>query len=185
MVKTQSLLSNEEIEFLKGLINKKFDSYYCDKFTFNTMAYGVVYFKAGNTNFSITNFLEPIDYLGDFEDGGVFKINKEISEKKSLLENVELIKHTVNSKIKNIYLVNDVQSIEDNNETYEFTSTVAVIFEVEDNYQIGFERTIYFSEDINVLQGYNVAEKLTPTNNFLEQIEKNNNPKSTREIIKL
>ena len=185
MIKNQSMFTNIELEFLKTLVGKKFDSFFCDKFTFNTMAYGIIYFKIGTKEFSITNLQEPIDCLGDIEDGGVFKINYDVKERKSLLENIELIKHSVNSKIKNIYIVNDKQSIESNNELYEYETTVGFIFEVEDNYQIGFERTVFFSEDINVIQGYEIVNKFVSVDELLEQYDKEYNPKCSREIIKI
>ena len=55
MIKNQSIINNNDLEFLKSLINKKFDSFFCDKFIFNTMAYGIVYFKIGTKEFSILN----------------------------------------------------------------------------------------------------------------------------------
>lgn len=54
---------------------------------------------------------------------------------------------------------------------YEFNSTVGLIFLLEDSREISFEIGTWFSEMITIQKGYNLIEKFTPTDDFIEEWE--------------
>lgn len=182
---TNTTLSNEEMIFLKSLIGKKFKSYYCDRFRFNSMAYGIIYFDITNNNFALTNMLEEMNYFKAKENNAVFHFKHNITKRESLLDNIELIKHDVNSKIEKIYIINDTTSLTFDGAKYQYTTTMGIIFEIEKGRQIGFERTVNFSEDIDVQVGYNVIENFVPVEDNIVDQDKNTNPACKRDIIQL
>lgn len=182
---TNTTLNTEEIDFLKSLIGKEFKSYYCDRFRFNSSAYGIIYFDIANNSFALTNMLEEMDYFKAKEDNAVFHFKDNITKRESLLDNIELIEHDVNSKIEKIYIVNDTTSLTFNGTEYQYITTMGIIFEIEGERQIGFERTVDFSEDIDVQLGYNVINSFVPVEDNIADQDKNSNPTTKRDIIQL
>ena len=101
------------------------------------------------------------------------------------MDNIELIEHDVNSKIEKIYIVNDTTSLTFNGTEYQYITTMGIIFEIEGERQIGFERTVDFSEDIDVQVGYNVINNFVPVEDNIADQDKNSNPTTKRDIIQL
>ena len=98
-----------------------------------------------------------------------------------------MIDTVINSKIKSIYVVNDFMSIKYEGEIYKFSSTVGIIFKQEDSNEISFEIGTWFSEMITIQKGYNLIEKFTPVDDFIDEWEEwaEYNPSCSREIIEL
>ncbi len=185
MTITNTTLNNNDIDFLKSLKGKNFETYYCDRFTFNTSAYGIVYFNIAKQSFALTNMLEEMNYFRAKDDNAVFHIKHDIKERKSLLVNVELIKHEINNKIEKIYIVNDTTSLTFDNVEYQYITTMGIVFEVEGGRQFGFERTVDFSEDIFVIIGNDVINKFVPVENNIKDQDPKAKPSCKRDIIEL
>ncbi len=180
---TNTTLNTEEIDFLKSLIGKEFKSYYCDRFRFNSSAYGIIYFDIANNSFALTNMLEEMDYFKAVEENAVFHFKHNITKRESLLDNIELVKHEINSKIEKIYIVNDTTSLTFNGTVYQYITTMGIIFEIEGERQIGFERTVDFSEDIDVQVGYNVINNFVPVEDNIADQDLRSNPTCKRDVI--
>lgn len=79
-----------------------------------------------------------------------------------------MISTPIDSVIKSVKIVNEHQVIkEDGNVTYDIFLTRAIIIEVGDR-EIFFEKDIVpFSEEILIYRGYNLKEKCSDMNEFL------------------
>lgn len=84
-------------------------------------------------------------------------------------------------------MVNDFQTIEHDGKLYEFSSTVGLIFVLEDSREISFEIGTWFSEMMTIRKGYNLIEKFTPIEDFFEEWEDCEGyvPKCSRKIIEI
>ena len=184
MKKITETINNDDITFLKSLLGKNLEAYYCDRFTFNTVAFGIVYFTTNKGNFSLNSTLKAIDYYGTEEEVSYFHLDHNQQKRKSLLDNVEIIKHEINSKINKIILINDSTSTNLNEDNYIYCTTTGIIFEFDEGRQLGFERS-ELDEGICVRTGYNLIEKFTPVEELIEDIDKKYSPTCKRELIEL
>ena len=152
----------EQRELLLQCKNKKFIKYKADPFRFSNTVYNKLGLFIGNNTYQIRNEIERQDYFGDTEDVARFffeEINKD--DIKSGLENIEQIDTIVDSKIINIYLIQEKQTLIENNEkTYEVNLTRAIIFKTEDR-EYAFVKDIWFSEEIEIIRANDLVKKLS------------------------
>ncbi len=180
-----TIFSNNAINILQNMIGKTFDKYKCDTFINSPMVYGIIGIYIEGKAFKLTSLLKEVNRFLTQDEVAQFEI-KEVAndEIKTFMVDGEMIETPVKSKIKSISIVNDFQTIDYQEKLYKFSSTVGLIFTLDDSREISFEIGTWFSEMITIQRGYNLIEKFTPTDDFLEEWEgcEGYIPKIRREI---
>ncbi len=185
-MKYSTIISENEINALKSMVGKTFNKYKCDPFINSPMVYGIVGIYVDGKPFKITSLLKEVKRFVTADEVSQFEISETTDDNiKTFMDEGEMIETPVNSKIKTISVVNDFQTIKHNDENYEFSATVGIVFMLEDSREISFEIGTWFSEMITIQRGYNLIEKFTATNDFLEEWEDCDDfiPEVTRKII--
>ena len=88
-------------------------------------------------------------------------IKEHNEELKSQILNSKVVCENINSRINNILLINTKTTIvnkNDPNDKYTLLDTHGIIFNLEDDYQIAFEKDD-FGENITIYRGYNLQDK--------------------------
>lgn len=167
-----TIISKSEINILKNMVGKTFDKYKCDPFINSPMVYGITGIYVGGKSFKLTSLLKEVNRFLTKEEVAQFEITETTDDNiKTFMIDGEMIETPVKSKIKSISIVNDFQTIKHQEKLYEFSSTIGLIFTLEDTREISFELGSWFSEMITIQRGYNLIEKFTPTDEFLEEWE--------------
>ena len=167
---TSIIISNKELDLLKSMIGKTFDQYKCDPFINTPMVYGIVGIYVDGKTFKLTSLLKTVQRFLESDDVAVLQIDETLDENiKTFMVDGEMIDTPINSKIESILVVNDYQTIEYKGRIYEFNSTVGLIFLLEDSREISFEIGTWFSEMITIQKGYDLIDKFTPINDFIEE----------------
>lgn len=170
---------------VRKMIGQRFQKYRCDPFVFTKSVTQIVGFYIGDEVFKLTNIQETVDYYGITDDIAVFRIEpSEDTEIQSAFVEVKQIDTPVNGIIDRIILVNERQQVFQNNEqTYDVWLTRGIIFEV-DGREISFEKqNIPFSEEIDILRGYELIEKYSNVKDFSEGWDPGVRAVATREIV--
>ncbi len=185
---TSTIISDKELDLLKSMIGKAFDKYRCDPFISSPMVYGIIGIYIDGKPVKITSLLQNVRRFMETDEVAVLHIEETSEESiKTFMDNGEMIDTVINSKIKSIYVVNDFMSIKYEGKIYKFSSTVGIIFKQEDLNEISFEIGTWFSKMITIQKGYNLIEKFTPVDDFIDEWEEwaEYNPSCSREIIEL
>lgn len=185
---TSIIINNKEIDLLKSMIGKKFNKYRCDPFINSPMVYGIIGVYIDGKPFKITSLLKVVQRFLVTDEVAEFKIIETTDDSiKTFMNDGEMIDTPINSKIESISVVNDFQTIEHDGKLYEFSSTVGLIFVLEDSREISFEIGTWFSEMMTIRKGYNLIEKFTPIEDFFEEWEDCEGyvPKCSRKIIEI
>lgn len=97
-----------------------------------------------------------------------------------------MITTPVGGIITSVKLINENQKLFEKGVCiYDVWLTRAIIFEVGDR-EISFEKdTVPFSEEITIQKGYNLIDKVTDNNDFLEDWEDGLTPRLTQEVIEV
>ena len=117
---------------------------------------------------------KEFDYYGAEEDVAVLSVEKEcypaVNEK-------NFISTPVNSVVQKVLVVQEEQKLSEGGKTlYDVKLTRGIILEFGD-YQISFEKAVWFSEDIIIRKGYDLidkfsaAEKLCKKDNWQENMK--------------
>ena len=185
MITIDNRFSNETINMLKLLINKKLKKIKHNAFYYGPGVYGIVGLFFDDDVYKITNFLEVQDYFGRQEDVAYFRFeHSQASQIESFLEGEQMIDYPICGTIKEIRIVNENQELYHNKEqTYNIYTVRGLIFVFDDGRELSFEKPVWFSEDIYVEKGYNLYDKFSKTDSFLEDWEDDYTAKCTREII--
>jgi len=103
---------------------------------------------------------------------------------KSAFKDVEMISTPVGEEITSVKMVNEQQTMAINGEpAYEVWLTRAIIFEVGDR-EISFEKdTVPFSEEITIQRGYDLIDKISDNDDFLEEWDEEYSPAYKREVV--
>ena len=172
---------------IQDWIGKKFIRYKCDAFDFTNTVTQIVGLYIGDSVYSLTNIQEAVDYFGFTEDMAVSKLSKvDDSVIRSAFKDVEMITNPVDEEIASVKIVNELQKISINGEpAYEVWLTRAIIFGVCGR-EISFEKEIVpFSEEIVIRRGYNLLDKISDNDVFLEEWDKEYTPEYSREVIEI
>ena len=184
-MKTIDMRFNADI--IQEWIGRKFVKYKCDAFNYTNSVTQIVGLYIGDEVFSLTNLQEAVDYFGIVEDMSVSRISKvEDSEIKSAFKNVEMVSTPVGAQITSVTIVNEQQKMAINGEpAYEVWLTRAIIFDV-DGHEILFEKdTVPFSEEITIQRGYNLIDKISDNDDFLQEWDDEYAPEYSREVIEI
>ncbi|MBR1848287.1 MAG: hypothetical protein IJ791_03500 [Lachnospiraceae bacterium] len=166
-------------------IGKKFTKYCCDPFDFTNSVTQIVGLYIDEDIYALTNIQEEVDYFGNKEDIAVLKLAKTENENiKSAFDDVEMIPSPVEGMIASVKVVNELQKMSiDGEAAYEVWLTRAIVFEV-DGREISFEKDVVpFSEEIVIQKGYNLIEKISDNDGFLDDWDEKYEPEYIRETI--
>ncbi len=174
-------------DLIQSWIGKVFKKYKCDAFEFTNSVTQIVGLYIGDEVYALTNVQEAVDYFGTTEDMSVAKLSdSEDAMIKSAFKDVEMISTPVGEEITSVKIVNEQQSMAINGEpAYEVWLTRAIIFEVGGR-EISFEKdTVPFSEEITIQRGYNLIDKVSDNDDFLEEWDDEYLPEYKREVIEI
>lgn len=165
--------NQETIAVISSLAGNTFNKYKSDPFIFTSSVYGIIGVYIGDEVYRISNFIEPTDFYGKDEDVAIFKFELAQDEDiHSYMDDGELIETIVDAQIRKIIVVNEHQKLFHNDiQTYDVSLTRGIIFEMEDERQIAFEKDIWFSEEINIHKGQDLISKFAPVETFIENWE--------------
>ncbi len=171
----------------REMIGKTFYKYRCDRFDFTNSVTQLVGVYVGDCIYTLTNIQEPVDYFGNQDDIGVFKLSiADDTSVKSAFQDQKQISTPVMDCIKSIHLVNDHQQVFQNGILeYDVWLTRAIIFIFEEK-QIIFEKdSVPFSEEIIIRRSQALADTIASETEFLDGWDNSIAPKCIREIIKI
>jgi hypothetical protein len=103
---------------------------------------------------------------------------------KSAFKDVEMVSTPVGEEITSVKMVNEQQTMAINGEpAYEVWLTRAIIFEVGGR-EISFEKdTVPFSEEITIQRGYDLIDKISGNDDFLDAWDEEYSPAYIREVV--
>ena len=172
-------------ELIRSWIGKKFIKYKCDPFEYTNSVTQYVGLYIGDKVYELSNVQESVDYFGTTDDMAVSRVSvSDDTMIKSAFDGVEMISTPIGEIISSVTLVNEQQMISINDTPeYEVWLTRVIIFSVGDR-EISFEKdTVPFSEEITIQRGYNLIDKISDNDDFLEQWDENYTPTYKRETI--
>ena len=184
-MKTIDMRFNSDL--IRSWIGKKFNKYRCDAFEFTNSVTQIVGLYIGDEVYALTNVQEAVDYFGTTEDMAVAKLSaSEDAMIKSAFKDVEMISTPVGEKITSVKIVNEQQSMAISGKpTYEVWLTRAIIFKMGGR-EISFEKdTVPFSEEITIQRGYNLIDKVSDNDDFLEEWDDEYSPDYKREVVEI
>ena len=164
MVKNDIRLKIEEIDALRSLIGKRLESIQHDPLNFVNASSQVVQINTETDVYYLYSFTKPLDYFGVTEDVAVWSFE---TERYKLVENKSFIKTPIQAEIKTISLVQENQRLyKGNNQIYDVWLTRGIVIDFGDH-QLSFEKAIWFSEDIYIRKGYDLANEFASTDDFV------------------
>lgn len=181
--------SDSIISFLMSVVGKKFEKYRTDPYDYVSSVYGIVGVYVDGKVFKLTNFTEQQDHFGTLDDVAVLKFEETgDNDIKTCVEDGEMINHPVNNEISEIKIINEEQILKHQNQAiYKVQLTRGIIFVMKDGLEIAFEKPVWFSEMIDIHQGYDVLNKFATTETFIEEWTdcEGYEPECSRSIISL
>lgn len=183
MKKIDIRLKESEVLFLKNAIGKELKAIYHDEFNFVNSSSQVVGFETDDIKFYLYSFTEPQDYYGTTEDVAVWSIE---DVKYPLLDSKKLVNTPINQKICSIKLLQENQRLFKNGvQIYDVWLTRGIIFDFGDR-QFSFEKAVWFSEEIYIQKGYELIDRFSSVDNFIDSDwDEGITAECTREIITL
>jgi len=172
-------------DLIQSWIGKKFNKYKCDAFEFTNSVTQIVGLYIGDEVYAFTNTQETVDYFGVTEDMAVVKLS--VSDDvmiRSAFKDVEMISTPVDEEIISVKIVNEQQTVAIKGKlAYEVWITRAIIFDVGGR-EISFEKdTVPFSEEIIIQRGYDLIDKISDNDDFLEAWDDEYSPEYKREVV--
>ncbi len=156
-------LKDTEVQLIKSLCGSTLKSIYHDKFMFTDTSSQIVKLVSDKSNYFLYSFAEPLDYFGSEEDVAVWSFE---DAECPAVSHKQFIETPINEIVKHIYIVQERQKLfEAGNQTYDVRLTRGLIFDFGD-YQVSFEKAVWFSEDIIIRKGYNLIDEFDPVENF-------------------
>jgi hypothetical protein len=158
---TSNKINDNDIELLKTLIGKKLIKIIHEPFTFSPTSYGIVYLNINSKNYIFTDYQESIDYFLGKEDISKIKFKKYDDSINSSIIGIDFVKENINQKITKITIVNSEQKAlyKLTNEEYTFLDTQAIIFTLEDDYNLCLIKDD-FCESITIYKGYDISSEI-------------------------
>lgn len=186
MKKLNVCFDNTALKLLCNALGKSLVCYKSDPFMYSTSVYGIVGIKIEDIWLTLTNFVEVMDYFGDDEDVAVLKLLQSDEEYVHSYTGENMITTPINAKITGIDIINENQQLYKNGEqTYDVWITRGIIFKLEDNREVLFEKDVWLSEDIIIEKGEKLITKLAPLENFSDNWEGDYRGVAIRNIIEL
>lgn len=156
---------------IQSLVGKIFVKYRCDEFIGANVVNQIVGLFIEDKVISLRANFERVDYLGEPDDIAYMKFSFEKeSDITSAFVDTPQYDNPVNSKIISIKLFNDHQTlIKDGKVEYDAKVTRAILFKLEDEQELLFEKENWvYSDCIEINKGYSLENKLSDVNKFCE-----------------
>ena len=164
MVQIDIRLKSGEMDALRSLIGKKLESIQHDPFNFVNSSSQVVQINTETGVYYLYSFTEPLDYYGVTEDVAVWTFE---TERYKTVDSKAFTTTPVQAIIKNITLVQENQRLyKEQDQIYDVWLTRGIVIDFGDH-QISFEKAVWFSEDIYIQKGYDLAGRLASVENFV------------------
>lgn len=159
-------------ELLKGFIGKTFDFYFCDPFEFSPSVFGIVGIRVENKFYKLTCNLEKVVRFWNDDEAARLRFEKCGDQRPiSRMDGGTMIDMPVRDTIISIDIINDLEAVIFEGEERTFQSTKGIIFRLSSENEISFEVDTWFSEMITIQRGYNLTDKFTSVDDFLEEWE--------------
>lgn len=152
-----------EIALLKQLLGATITSMEHAPFSFTNAVSQVVKVNAGDNSAFLYSFTEPIDYYGTTEDVAVLSFEKTVYP---IVSEMTLISMPIMQPLQKVIIVQENQKLYDGDtQIYDVWLTRGLIFDFGE-YQISFEKAVWFSEEIKIQKGYHLEHTFVSTNDF-------------------
>ncbi|MBO4604234.1 MAG: hypothetical protein J5657_02900 [Clostridiales bacterium] len=156
-------LKSEEVSILHSMIGKELTACLHDEFQYTQSSSQVVEIIVGDKIYFIYSFTEALDYFGTPEDVAVWNVS---DEKLPIIDKKAFVRTPVNETINGITLIQENQRVFKNDvQVYDVWLTRGIVFDIGER-QIAFEKDIWFSEEIIVHRGYDLADHFSSENRF-------------------
>lgn len=183
MVTIKKTLSETDLTVLKSLIGKKLNKIVHDEFIYNDSVYMKVCFFIDNQIYKLVNDLETINYYGSNEDISFIKFSDCSAEDVcSEVVDMKQIETIFDKEIQNVIIVNEKQKVKNEKESYDFTFTQGIVFDLGDS-QIGFEKLSDFSEEICIYKCSNAIKKFSSVDDFSDDFDEGIKANAERELV--
>lgn len=176
-------LKSNEMTSLQSLIGQELISVKHDPFTFVNASSQVVQIISKSSEFYLYSFTQPLDYYGSEEDVAVWTIE---NDRYKIVDQKDFVDTPINEILKSILVVQENQRLFQNGkQIYDVWLTRGIILDFGDH-QYSFEKAVWFSEDIYIQKGYDLINKFTSVNDFINgDWDKEFTAECNREIIQL
>ncbi|MDO4502002.1 MAG: hypothetical protein Q4D06_02360 [Coriobacteriia bacterium] len=162
MGETDARLSSGERSVLASVIGSYLDSYAYDGNEPGRPAYGVVWLRFGEKVVCLLNQARPLEYLGELDDVAVCSVRMLADgDVGRFCDEWKRMEQPLCGTVRDVLLVEDTLLQDEGGECFEFTSTVAVVF-VLDNEEVSFYFGSWLSELILVDRGTGVLNRIAP-----------------------
>ena len=156
-------LTSDEVSILRSMIGKELSAYMHDEFLYTQSSSQVVEVAVDDKAYYIYSFAEEQDYFGTPEDVAVWNVS---DEKLPIVDKKTFVQTPVSETIKGITLIQENQRVFDNaGQTYDVWLTRGIVFDLGDR-QVAFEKDVWFSEEIIVHRGYELATRFASADRF-------------------
>ena len=163
MKKIDIRLNQNEMSLLRSMVGQEFSAFLHDEFQYTQSSSQAVELVISGTPYYIYSFTEEQDYFGSTEDVAVLSLS---SEKLPIIDKKSFINTPVKKVINDIILIQENQRVyEKNNQIYDVWLTRGIVF-IFDDRQIAFEKDIWFSEEIIIHRGYDLAKYFSSPDHF-------------------
>ena len=181
-------ISFPDIDILREMIGQTFEKYKCDPFIFSPNVYGIVGFYIGTDVYRLTALQKTVNRFFAEEAVAAFQFEKtDDKDIVTMMDGGQMIETPVKDVIRSIDLVKDYETLSHNGDVRTLISTKGIIFHLESGNEISFEIKTWFSEFITIRKGYNLLDKFTSTEDFLDEWADSDGYKANvrREVIKI
>jgi hypothetical protein len=177
--------NEEEINFIKEMVGTTLTKVKCDYSYIPCRAYGFVGVITDKNTYEFSNQIQVMDFFGDKEDVADFRLRSCLeSQIKSAFLNGKLKDVPINKIIKEIDVVNEHQKLFENEiQTYDVWVTRGVIFKLIDGEEVSIEKSVWFSEVIELERGVNLLNKFTPVEEFAEEFTEDCRGECSRTVV--
>ena len=175
----------KEINCIKEMVGTTLARIKCDYSYIPCRAYGFVGVITDKNTYEFSNQIQVMDFFGDKEDVADFRLRSCLeSQIKSAFLNGKLEDVPINKIIKEIDVVNENQKLFENEiQIYDVWVTRGIIFKLIDGEEISIEKSVWFSEVIELERGTRLLDTFTPVEEFTEEFTEGCRGECNRTII--
>ena len=157
-------LKEKEITILQSLIGRELSAIKHDPFNYVNSSSQVVQIETEDGSVYLYSFTEPLDYFGTIEDVAVWTLEE---KRYSFVDQKELVRTPFKTTIRGVEIVQENQRLfERGKQIYDVWLTRGIVFDFGDR-QLSFEKAVWFSEDIYIQRGYDLAKKFSKVEAFI------------------
>lgn len=165
MISIDIRLKSNEMAVLNSMVEKKLISVKHEPFVFVNSSSQVVQINSEIGEFYLYSFVESLDYFGSEEDVAVWSLE---AMPNKVVERKNFVETPFNENVKKIIVVQENQRLFQNEaQIYDIWLTRGIIFDFGER-QYSLEKAVWFSEDIYLQKGYDLINKFTSVDKFID-----------------